>query len=161
MFFSAIHSRGGSNNSPTCYQFVRAYKRLLVHTELMTLSFGANCTAQNFTKILTVSSNSKCVNDSSNIYLDMLCAELPKSNENDLTNFYWSPSDILNTLEHNIIEYIAGFVIRRLQNKILCDECISVMMRTHTEHDSLINIKDKGKLIKPSVDVIHDTVADY
>lgn len=33
-FFSAIRSRGGFNDNPTCLQFQAAYKRLLVHNQI-------------------------------------------------------------------------------------------------------------------------------
>lgn len=56
MFFSAIRRRGGFSNNPTAWQFEQAYKRLLVHTEIIS-SDTANCLAQDETSILNVSSN--------------------------------------------------------------------------------------------------------
>jgi len=55
IFFSVIHSRGGFNNNPTALQFESSFKRLLVHTEIMTSS-GANCMVIDTTKIFWVSS---------------------------------------------------------------------------------------------------------
>lgn len=34
LFFSAIRSRGGHNNNPSCRQFETAFKQLLVHCEI-------------------------------------------------------------------------------------------------------------------------------
>jgi len=58
MFFSAIRSRGGFNNNPSAAQFEAAYKRLLIHTNL-TVSNGANCSPQDATNILSVTSTKK------------------------------------------------------------------------------------------------------
>lgn len=75
MFFLAIRSRGGFNNNPTALQFESAFKRLLVHTEVMTSS-GANCVALDLTKIAFVTSRTTKKIDHSNLYIDMLCAEI-------------------------------------------------------------------------------------
>jgi len=42
--FSAIPSRGGYNDNPTCKQFVAAFKRVLVHNEISG-SLYVNCIA--------------------------------------------------------------------------------------------------------------------
>lgn len=41
-FFSAVRSRGGYNDNPTCRQFQAAYKRLLVHNTIVGSMHG-NC----------------------------------------------------------------------------------------------------------------------
>jgi len=56
LLFSNIRSMGGFNNNPTPTQFEAAYKRLIVHVELK-VSSQANCTVQDYTPILTVSSS--------------------------------------------------------------------------------------------------------
>ncbi|CAI6377671.1 unnamed protein product [Macrosiphum euphorbiae] len=42
IFFSAVRPRSGFSNNPTAAQFEAAYKRLLIHTEIMTCSESAN-----------------------------------------------------------------------------------------------------------------------
>lgn len=54
LFFSAIRQCGGWCTSPTCSQFVVAYKRLLVYHEVV--STNGNVEAMDSTTILTVSS---------------------------------------------------------------------------------------------------------
>ncbi|KAL4141981.1 hypothetical protein QTP88_004514 [Uroleucon formosanum] len=54
--FSAIRSRLGYNNNPTCQQFKAAYKRILVHNEIVGSQFG-NCTLLDKTKNLTADSS--------------------------------------------------------------------------------------------------------
>jgi len=58
ILFSSIRSRGGFNNNPSAAQFEAAYKRLLVLTNL-TVSKGANCSPQDATSILSVTSTKK------------------------------------------------------------------------------------------------------
>ncbi|KAL4131921.1 hypothetical protein QTP88_009153 [Uroleucon formosanum] len=55
---SAIRSRLGYNNNPTCRQFKAAYKRILVHNEIVGSQFD-NCTLLDNTKNLTVDSSVK------------------------------------------------------------------------------------------------------
>jgi len=68
LLFSSIRSMGGFNSTPT--QFEAAYKRLIVHVELK-VSSQANCTVQDYTPILTVSSSkkSKILVDNLDIYV--------------------------------------------------------------------------------------------
>jgi len=150
MFFSAIRSREGFNNNPTALQFEIFFKRLLVHTEIMTSS-GANFMVMDMTKILWVSSSTSKPVEKSNIYLDMLCAEI----EDDNINFNTNQFNVLQQVVEDIVEYIAGFIVRKLSRKLICDECTEVLTRTNTESGSLINIKSRGGLINPSVDVIY------
>lgn len=150
IFFSAIRSRGGFNNNPTALQFESSFKRLLVHTEIMTSS-GANCMVMDMTKILWVSSSTSKPVENSNIYLDMLCAEI----EDDDINFNTNQFNVLQQVVEDIVEYIAGFIVRKLSRKLICDECTEVLTRTNIESGSLINIKSRGGLINPSVDVIY------
>jgi len=51
--FSAIRSRGGHNNNPTCRQFSTAYKRILVYNQVVGSIYG-NCTILDGTKHLNV-----------------------------------------------------------------------------------------------------------
>ncbi|KAE9542434.1 hypothetical protein AGLY_003295 [Aphis glycines] len=55
--FSAIRSRGGYNNNPTCRQFAAAYKRILVHDQVVGSVYG-NCRILDNTKHLSVSEQS-------------------------------------------------------------------------------------------------------
>lgn len=80
MLFSAIRSRGGFNNNPTAAQFEAAYKRLLVHSEL-SITKNANCSAQDNTTILHVSSHKKKKVEN---FQDILCVEEEDSIDEDV-----------------------------------------------------------------------------
>lgn len=56
--FSAIRSRLGYNDNPTCMQFKAAYKRILVHNEAVGSIFG-NCSILDNTKNLSVTEKAK------------------------------------------------------------------------------------------------------
>lgn len=56
-FFGCIRQRGGHNCNPTSQQFMSAYRRLLLHNEVIS-SDAANC-ENDITKILEVSSGTK------------------------------------------------------------------------------------------------------
>lgn len=112
MFFSAIRFKGGFNNNPTAAQLEAAYKRLIVHTELATSS-EANCLPIDRTNILTISSTqNKSKNAQNEDFLDLLCAEVESDNDG---NFIIDQTELQYT--HNVIEYIAGFVARKLKKK--------------------------------------------
>lgn len=133
MFFSAIKARGGFNNNPTAAQFESSYNRLLIHTELV-VSSKANCLALDLTKILTVSRTTKKENDTQ-FYIDMICAE-----DNILFDDF--EDDVRNTCTSNIIEYIAGFIVRKIQKIMVCDTCLDVLEQNSCNR-SLISVKNK------------------
>lgn len=56
----------------------------------------------------------------------------------------------------NVIIYIAGFTIRKIQRIIHCTECLRVLLTTQKEtiYHALIRIKSRGYLLHPSADVI-------
>jgi len=58
ILFSAIWSRGSYNNNPATSQFEATYKKLLVHSEL-SISVNANCSPQDSTTILYITSSKK------------------------------------------------------------------------------------------------------
>ncbi|KAL5237656.1 hypothetical protein ACI65C_005066 [Semiaphis heraclei] len=92
-----------------------------------------------YDKDFVSSSTSKPV-ENSNIYLDMLCAEI----EDDDINFNTNQFNVLQQVVEDIVEYIAGFIVRKLSRKLICDECTEILTRTNTEKGSLINIKSRG-----------------
>jgi len=53
----------------------------------------------------------------------------------------------------DIVEYIAGFVVKKLKKKINCNECVKALL-SDSSNNFLLNIKNQGRLIKPSTDVV-------
>lgn len=149
MFFAAIRRRGGFSNNPTAWQFEQAYKRLLVHAEI-TSPDSANCLAQDSTSILNVSSKTEIVSKS----LDQLYEEEDIASDN-LEEFNVHYANLLNCMYIcDVIEYIAGFVSRKLIKTLNCNECARALISS----DSLcmlLNRKNRGGLCKASKDVIN------
>jgi len=147
ILFSSVRSRGGFNNNPTAAQFEATYKRLLVHTEL-SVSQNANCTPQDSTSILQVSSHKQIVKEN---FLNILCVEEKQSFADD--NEQQDNAVEIDTYKEDIIQYISGFVVKQLKKIITCHICCDAL-EDNTKQHALIDIKNRGALIKPSADVI-------
>jgi len=145
MLFLAIRLRGGFNSNSTAGQFEATYKKLLVHSEL-SISENANCSPQDSTTIFHVTSTKKIQVQS---FLDILCVEEEESFLEDNEQQNNEPEEI-NVYKEDVIEHIAGFVVRQLYKIINCSVCCSAL----DEH-ILIYIKNRGGLKKPSIDVIN------
>lgn len=138
-FFSAVRSRGGYNDNPTCRQFQAAYKRLLVHNTIVGSMHG-NCTILDSTKTLPVTSMLK--NDNLEEQIGVI-----ESHDHD----YFASIERMNSYVEDVTIYIAGFVAMKLERKIACDTCKNSLTSTTTTHESkLAEIKDRGGLKKPS-----------
>lgn len=139
MFFCAIRSRGGFNNNPTAAQFASAYKRLLIHSEI-TSSSSANCLPQDNTRILHVVSTYR---KSDHVSADDVCT---------FENFSYEGLEITDAsmqFRNDIVEYLAGFIVRKLKKTFHCERCSAELCETE-EACSFINRKNRGGLIKPS-----------
>jgi len=137
-FFSAVRSRGGYNDNPTCRQFQAAYKRLLVHNTIVGSMHG-NCTILDSTKTLSVTSvltNDKSEEKQINII---------ESHDHD----YFGSAARISSYVEDVSIYIAGFVAMKLEKKIFCDTCRDCLISTSHE-SKLAQIKDRGGLKKPS-----------
>lgn len=144
ILFSSIRSRGGFNNNPSAAQFEAAYKRLLVHTNL-TVSKGANCSPQDATSILSVTSTKKKPEEN---FLDILCVE-------EMPNLI--DDENLQEIPHFktfAIEHISGFIVKKILCVLKCDVCAAELTDKHSRH-KLIDIKNRGGLTKPSIDVVN------
>lgn len=150
MLFSAIRSRGGFNNNPTAAQFETAYKRLLVRSEL-SISKNANCSAQDNTTILHVSSYKKKVVEN---FHDILCVKEKNFINEDVQTNELPTISILNDYKNDVIEHVSGFVVKQLKNQVNCYVCCDAL-QDYTIPHTLIDIKNRGGLIKPLIDVIH------
>lgn len=102
--FSAIKSRLGYNNNPTCKQFKAAYKRILIHNEIVGSEFG-NCSKLDNTKMLTVDSclKEKQIND-----------DTWKPDVHLLDHDYFESCMNISKFVEDASQYIAGFVIKKI-----------------------------------------------
>lgn len=115
------------------------------------VSSGANCLPLDLTTILTVSSTNKNEGTITNTYIDMLCAEDNSLLEDDLIN---DRNIVENIYIINIVEYIAGFIVRKVQRIMVCDTCLDVLEQNHSNLGSLIAIKNRSGLKQPSADLV-------
>ena len=160
VFFSAIRSMGGHNNNPTPRLFQAAYKKLLIHTSVSG-SLQANCIEQVSNIILAVSTSK----GNKMKTVDNLLAEnfenttFHESNDDhsySLTSGSYSKN--MSLYIQDIVEYIAGFVVRRIKKTVSCEICLRAI-QSDNSYGNFINIKNyntiKQGLTIPSLDVIH------
>ncbi len=150
-WFSAVRSKSGNNNNPTCEQFKSIFRRLLIHHELRT-SEGSNCEGDD-TKILSVSSYSKKntpLGDNlfSLVYTDDVL------NRMHLEDIEYNDVDgslpTLNTFQTDVVSVIAGFLIKKLEQKKLCALREISLMKYGTNQSDLLALKNRGGLTIPS-----------
>ena len=161
-WFSQIRQRNGWSYNPTALQFRFAYRTLLLHNGKTILrngrplSNGTNCIPQDETFLLTVSKKA------------LFNARI-MSESND------RPENVLNETDETVIDktihegcviqdcvvcraslaYIAGFYVRSLQKKIMCEECVGALESSDEDKcpdTSLIQLKNvyEGHLHVPS-----------
>lgn len=152
MFLSAIRGRGGWNNNPTARQFIAAYKRLLVHNQIRESEKG-NCVPLQDIPILTYSSSQheEQINQTSERWQLVSKAGGVVTLDHD----YAAAGTFLSEVAIHTVVYIAGFVVRHLENTLSCEPCLSVLRGdgSHVAY-SLIHRKSRGWLILPSNDVV-------
>ncbi|KAF0751335.1 Uncharacterized protein FWK35_00022449, partial [Aphis craccivora] len=145
--FSAIRSRLGYNNNPTCRQFKAAYKRILVHNDIVGSQFG-NCTLLDNTKNLTVDSSVK------EKELVFKLNETWVKNSHILDHDYFDSYINITKFIEDTSEYIAGFVVKKILKQITCSTCQASLTVSSNNCNSLISIKNRGSLIIPSNNVV-------
>lgn len=128
IFFSAVRSSLGSNNNPTARQFQSIYKKLLIHTEIKGSNLG-NAIAMDSTTILHVSSINK-----TNMGEDLQNTEEYISLSNSLNEHDYIPSSAwhLTSYLHDVVAYIAGFVVRCLKKCVTCENCLDLLESEET-----------------------------
>jgi len=107
--FSAIRSRLGYNDNPTCMQFKAAYKRILVHNKAVGSIFGNRSILDN-TKNLSVTEKAK---DS---VLTLESTWLPQKNIYIDHDYFENYTKISSFVEDTSM-YIGGFIVKRLLKK--------------------------------------------
>lgn len=129
-FFSVIRSRLGSNNNPTALELQRVLRRILVGRVDASLAKGTNCESDNTTLPQVSSQNVTDCNDL--IELNHYC--------------------------ENITCYIAGYVVKKIQQSYKCKTCIAYIAYQENKcnkpvNDEFIILKSKGGLTTPARDV--------
>jgi len=159
MFFSAVRSRGGFNNNPIAFQFEYAYKRLLVHCEIKSPD-SANCLAQDATSILNFTVNSQQTTTSDCFSAFDHNTDTEVEDDEIYYKYIQHFSNVVNSLyTTNVVEYISGFVSRKLIRQINCEICARELTTDNISISSLLTRKNRGLLTKPSSNVVKICIA--
>jgi hypothetical protein len=101
-------------------------------------SEAANCLAQDDTSILKVTSTRRSAGNQ----LDLLCCD--EECDNDVVDVPYN----FDKFTSDVIEYIAGFVCKKLLNSFNCSICCSSLMADNSL-SAFLTRKNKGGLKNP------------
>ena len=156
LFFGAVRAAGRCNNNPTALQFTAAYKRLLLRSSIQ--GGIGNVQKRDQTDILhmisdTCSVNGKQITTSDAALIRYDLTERTLSEKNDYADApQMTP---LSEYKNASISYIAGYVAKMAENRLLCiDCCKSLGSRKHSHESAFLKFKDRGGLFKPTKSVI-------
>ena len=113
-FFGTIRQQGGNNDSPTPFQFTRAFRKLFFDNYLSPMSTG-NC-APDFDVILASSKNLKSIGTPTSPI-----STTQTSTEND--SDYKSTTMEENLASMNAITYVSRYLLRKCFDKHNCSYC--------------------------------------
>ena len=128
LFFGAIRSAGGPNNNPTAQQFTAAYKRLLMRG---TIEGGkGNCQKLDPTSILHIINDTCNVNkEDVSITNSALIRKYDLTERSPISDHDYAIPNASNLSEFKkaSISYIAGYVAKMAEKKILCMPCCKAL----------------------------------
>lgn len=156
LFFGKIRSHCGNNDNPTVRNFIAAYKKLLVYCELKDNDLG-NCIPLEEISILTCNStvNKKPEKTIVNNENTKPAVKTSISTNCALTDHNYIYDYNISEFAKNIVVYISGFVCKKLNDKLKCQECSSELI-TQKENVpySFVHFKNDPNFIYPSHDVV-------
>lgn len=157
LFFSAIRSRCGNNNNPTCLQFIAAFRKLLVHAQISGSKY-ANCLAQDNTPFLHIfpikaKSGIDDITINNKDYDISLNAEDSNVNHDHDYYLHTAFNNLNKSYIDDIIAYIAGFIAYKILRKLSCDIC-KQQLYSNVCHSKLQVVKNRGTLTNASTDVV-------
>ena len=154
LFFGCVRSRLGCNNNPTAKQFQSTYRRLLIHG--VTHGLNGNCLPQDDTELLADTTQSSPQEETdSDISKNVKQYNLEDQAECD-HDYIKALTRIteLSPFQNSVMEYIGGFAVKKALQRIKCETCCLSIAKQPTEKiNKLVNVKDKGGLIRISRDV--------
>ena len=155
LFFCALRACGGFNNNPTATQFTAAYKRLLLRSGIK--ATGGNCQSLDNTDILDMIGNINQIYENVNITNAALIRKydlaerFPMETDHDYSD---SPNIItLSEYKTAAVQYIAGYVAKKLQNCTVCQVCQNALEAKSFSSMDFVEFKSRGSLIRPSQSV--------
>ncbi|KAI4811275.1 hypothetical protein KUCAC02_014188 [Chaenocephalus aceratus] len=141
LFFSAIRAYGGYNNNPNVRQFRGAYKRLLVRHQVK--KGTGNCLLRDNTTIL----DSTPANINMARRLGIEPVEEIVTEDDTLANL--PDVNHLSEYKEAAISYIAGFIVKQIEQKVTCMPCSHALTSADSVHP-FVTLKNRGGLQKPS-----------
>ncbi|CAB3985600.1 Hypothetical predicted protein [Paramuricea clavata] len=117
LFFSAVRACGGWNNNPTTRQFVAAYKQLLMRHYYEILN-----SVQDQQEINSVSTGISDVAIARRYDLEVRQPAADDHNCCDVSN-----AMELSEYKEVAISYIAGYVVKMVEKKIHCPQCLAAL----------------------------------
>ena len=128
-----MRSRLGFNNNPSPLEFKHIYRRLLLGVTYGVVNY-ANIELQDDSEIVSI----------------IPCTKSKIENISETYNLGEIDMDFINSVTlskfaDNAIEYIAGYVVKQVSSKIVCDECRAVIIGKQPDKVvNLICLKDYG-----------------
>ncbi|EZA47401.1 hypothetical protein X777_16288 [Ooceraea biroi] len=138
IFFGCIRAFGRQNNNPTVGQFKAAFKRLLLGTEIKGATTGT-CIALDLQPEEVINKTSTVVR---------VIDDYQINNENYVNNVaidydhpYVALLHTTNLTEYatEVVTYIAGFIVRHLTKRIMCELCTNALI-DDTKSGQLIHL---------------------
>ena len=143
LFFSAVRSANGWNNNPSAKQFSATYRALLHHSGV-NAGINSNVLPQDGTELMYLVENSGQISAES---LEPIFQE-SFIDEHTISISRLSPYVM------NVLEYIGGWVVRKLIEKLSCADCKSLLIQDVNQpkqcSGSLLQLKNNGGLLTPS-----------
>ncbi len=146
IYFGTLRSRLGSNDNPNVLQLSYSVRATLCFK--LNACANGNCQPQEDLLDCVTTGVIEC------------STEDDDDEEEDNQEIDNSNVSTLSLFVENIVVYIAGFVAKKMKNKLDCDVCKSALITTDNEYMSfredfcLLADKDKGGLCKPSEDLV-------
>jgi hypothetical protein len=142
MFFGSIRSSLGLNNNPSAHQFKTAYRKLILGA--LHKGDNENCLHQDETEMVLPVNSIKATNFVNETF------ELQDSS----TDIYMSAIQNNSEYKNSALNYIAGFVQKKVQEKEKCVNCSCYLNNCRIfKEGKFINFINRGGLIKPSKQV--------
>lgn len=160
IFFSKIRNRHGHNNNPNVLQFKYAMRQILLHNNIKNYT-NMNCMEDDndFSGSLYKFKWKKKKQESlfNNVILE------PESDDECMSDPISSNINIPDNLKHlhdNILYYISGYIVKKIQN-IDCYTCVNSLTETQQEHSyahsfefsKFLDYSNNGPLFKSSASV--------
>jgi hypothetical protein len=149
LFFACVRSCVGANDNPSCRQFEAIFKWFLVHQDIRVTN--GNSSPQDSTYFLAMSST-VLKSTKRKHHHESVCQITSHEDIPDAGHLFQT----LSEYKENVIAYISGYVVKMVEKRISCEECILSLHSTggSMEHFGLLQRKNYGRLIEASSDVI-------